>query len=462
MLGFLLLSMWTMNRFNSRLMALLLAGAMLPSLSAAEEPPTQEKTYSPPPWRLIETWWDIGRDWPFESYSVEVTINENVPSNVNLSIAPIGLGYLNKTPFRGEITMNVCFHDKISPQPRPLGPGLIFSLRGARGRDAIRPSLGEFCQNLPHEGDSASVRRPYAWTKGKYTYKVVRKDREDVDGVPYTWVGAIVDSHETHENVFVGALRFPGERLVLSRQSASFVEIDGFPRPAGEIPRVVVSFGDLRVNGIPIEKPTALAEYPEGVPDYAEARAAGNCVVITMGKLVKDRTQRRVDLLTNSLKPESWKAKKPKSEVLIGKFDILATYVYARALRAGMTEDEAKQRGNMAAIMGARAGGGSQGGPRSREDSPSSKETGEKKKTPTITAEMFNHQVADKMGEFFDELFLPSMKKLVENHLSYEKIKQLLEIPVARGAKISGDQFEKRTSEYLKKTTRPKGVSSAE
>ena len=44
--------------------------------------------------------------------------------------------------------------------------------------------------------------------------------------------------------------------------------------------------------------------------------------------------------------------KQPPGEVSIGKFDILATYTYAHALLSGLDDDEAKQRGMVAAIMG--------------------------------------------------------------------------------------------------------------
>jgi hypothetical protein len=40
-------------------------------------------------------------------------------------------------------------------------------------------------------------------------------------------------------------------------------------------------------------------------------------------------------------------------EIKIGKFDILATYSFAKALLDGTSVDEAKQRGIVAAIMGA-------------------------------------------------------------------------------------------------------------
>jgi hypothetical protein len=48
-------------------------------------------------------------------------------------------------------------------------------------------------------------------------------------------------------------------------------------------------------------------------------------------------------------------ATKPSRDISIGKFDILGTYVYAQALLQGSDDDEAKQRGMVAAIMGAQA-----------------------------------------------------------------------------------------------------------
>jgi hypothetical protein len=46
----------------------------------------------------------------------------------------------------------------------------------------------------------------------------------------------------------------------------------------------------------------------------------------------------------------------------------------------------------------------------------------EKKKT-TITAETFDHQVADKMGEFFQKTLLPAIKKMVKANMSYDEVK---------------------------------------
>src|SRR4051794_9218072 len=111
-------------------------------------------------------------------------------------------------------------------------------------------------------------------------------------------------------------------------------------------------------------------------------------------------------------------------EIAIGKFDILATYTYARALLDGLPDGEAKEKGMVAAIMGAKARlGHTGGGP--KDDDKAQKEAAERKKKSTITAESFDKQVADKMGEFFDAVFLPGMSKLVEAGLSYNEVKGL-------------------------------------
>ena len=97
-----------------------------------------------------------------------------------------------------------------------------------------------------------------------------------------------------------------------------------------------------------------------------------------------------------------------ETDIKIGKFDILATYTYAKALLDDASVDEAKVRGIVAAIMGGKAKLGHTGG--SQKDHQAEKTAAEQKKKTTITAETFDHQVADKMGEFFDKTFLPAIK----------------------------------------------------
>jgi arginase family enzyme len=140
-------------------------------------------------------------------------------------------------------------------------------------------------------------------------------------------------------------------------------------------------------------------------------------------------------------------AKKKPDDVSIGKFDILATYTYAKALLEGLPMGQAKEKGMVAAIMGAKAKLGHTGGSH-HDDYEADKHAAEKKKKTTITSESFDKQIADKMGGFFDDVFLPGMNKLVEAGLSYDEVKRLLKIPATWGAKISGRQFRERASKF--------------
>ena len=87
---------------------------------------------------------------------------------------------------------------------------------------------------------------------------------------------------------------------MLSRKLASFVEIYGRAKPVEEIPRVDVIFDDLRVNGQSVVKPSVMAFYPEGVPDYANALPAKENatpgVVVEVGKFVPNRSRRSVQI----------------------------------------------------------------------------------------------------------------------------------------------------------------------
>lgn len=262
----------------------------------AVEPVSAADEYARMPWHLVDLWWDLGEDRPFESYSLDVTISAAVPATSNLYIAPIGLAHLSDVPFYGGVQTQCDGYPKRAPTLRKLGPGLLMSMWGERSLDAIRPSIGGYCQSSGHEGDFVSVRRPYEWQPGTYTYRVVRMDREVVDGQGKTWVGAFVYSHALDENVFIGALRFPKDELVLSRKVASFVEVYGRRIPVDEIPQSTVTFSNPRVNGQPVAPTSVEAIYPERIPDYAAAAWRDSQVIIDVGRPVEGRTERRTVL----------------------------------------------------------------------------------------------------------------------------------------------------------------------
>jgi hypothetical protein len=286
-----------MNLTKRAFAALVLFAATFAKPLLAQEIPTNAKKYAPMPWHLVDTWWDIGKEQVFESLAVDVTISDDVPASVNLYIAPIGLGHLDKTPFYGGIQTQSDGNTRSDPKLRRIGPGLLFSMWNERKVEAIRPAMGGYFQSSGHEGDFVSARRPYQWTKGKYTYRLCRMDREVVDGEARTWVGAFVYSHGKDENIFVGALRFKGEKLLLQRKVANFVEIYGAARPVADIPKLAITFGSPVVNGVLVKGATAEAVYPLGVPDVAETEVKDGGLLITLGEERAVRPKRRVKLL---------------------------------------------------------------------------------------------------------------------------------------------------------------------
>jgi hypothetical protein len=148
--------------------------------------------------------------------------------------------------------------------------------------------------------------------------------------------------------------------------------------------------------------------------------------------------------------PPTPAAEKRESGPRIGKFEILATHVYVKNLRAGRSEAQAKERGITAAVMGAHARGVRRGGTKTKSGSATpGSETASRKKS--LTAETFDEQVAAKMGPFFGSDFLPLMKQMEAAGLSYEEIKKAVGLSPEVGAKITGAEFERRATAYLEK-----------
>jgi hypothetical protein len=92
----------------------------------------------PPPWHLIDIWWDIGQDTAFESCSIDATISDDVPSTANLYMAPIGIAQLSGTKFYGGIQTQADGYTKQDQHLRKIGPGFLMSMWGQRSPDAIR------------------------------------------------------------------------------------------------------------------------------------------------------------------------------------------------------------------------------------------------------------------------------------------------------------------------------------
>lgn len=256
------------------------------------------------PWHVADLWWSFENSTPhFTSLDIDVTIDRDVPETVNLYIAPCGLGELSGIRFYGGLQSNVNGWQSRTNQTRVhLGKGGIFS-RWGKGQLSVAQARGaedSHYEAAGYEGDFVSVRRPFAWTKGTYTWSLRETDTEHADGTNYTWVSCFITSHTTGEQRYVGSLRFEGTDLTFWNRHAAFVEVYSTPKiPRSEIPEVKVTFGYPRVNGQPPKFKSARVNHPglgeqSGSPDCATAVADGANVVVTVGKVFeRDAKDRR-------------------------------------------------------------------------------------------------------------------------------------------------------------------------
>jgi hypothetical protein len=261
------------------------------------------------PWHVANIWWEFEAPVEhFESLEVEVTIDRDVPDTYNLYVSPCGVAKINGLQFYGGLQSNVNGWANPTNQTRVHpGKGAIFSRWSSDkqtpiGLDHARVA-GPDClvESAGYEGEFASVRRPYAWTKGTYTYQIVKGAVERENGKTNTWFTCRVkdSAGKIHE---VGSLRFEGEDFSYWPRHSAFVEVYSTAKiPRSGSPKVNVTFGWPRLNGrLPAIK-RAHAYYPSktgpAAPDCAWIKTDGENVRVEVGPIfVRDEAQRRHEL----------------------------------------------------------------------------------------------------------------------------------------------------------------------
>ncbi len=262
----------------------------------------------PQPWHLADVWWTFESATPhFESLDLDVTIDCDVSTNVNLYIAPCGLGELSGVKFYGGLQSNCNGWESRTNDTRVhLGKGGIFS-RWGKGKLSVNQARGaedSHYEAAGYEGDFVSVRRPFVWTKGRYTWSLRACDTETVNGQDFTWVSCFITAHESGLTRYIGSLRFEGKDLTFWDRHAAFVEVYSTAIiPRSDIPGVKVTFGYPRVNGQPPKLKSARVVHPgpgerSGSPDCATAATEGSNVVVTVGPIFeREGKDRKHDLL---------------------------------------------------------------------------------------------------------------------------------------------------------------------
>jgi len=181
---------------------------------------------------------------------------------------------------------------------------------------AILPAVSDGLCAGKWEDDFISAETPYKWSRGLYTVEYSEMYSEYVRGRSHRWVAMFVYSHALQTRTFIGALRFPFERLAIIRQLfTSFVEVYARPQQKAErftIPPLRVGFGNIIINGDKHEPLAITAYYPREVPQIAKAmmatdylkdypddrallRAPATSVVVIVGKdSLTHRTEKEV------------------------------------------------------------------------------------------------------------------------------------------------------------------------
>ena len=263
------------------------------------------------PWHVANIWWDFEKPVEhFTSLEMDVTIDRDVPPTYNLYIAPCGVAKISEMQFYGGIQTNINgWPNKESRERVFPGKGAIFSRwsndkKTPIGLDHVRVGGSDsVVESAGYEGEFASVRRPFAWTKGTYTYCIEKGEGEEVNGKACTWFHCRVKSAQSpvHE---VGSLRFEGTDFTFWARHSAFVEVYGTAKiPHSGIPKVNVTFGWPRLNGQKAVVKRTSAYYPDptkgspGSPDCAWVKADGEKCVVEVGPIFKrDEAKRRHDI----------------------------------------------------------------------------------------------------------------------------------------------------------------------
>lgn len=257
---------------RSILCCLLIAGS---SVAAHAEPPQPVQ----PPWHLVDLYWTPGATVTCEWFSVDLTIEGDVPADLPLYLSPLGGGEgctFNGVQCYGGLQTRPDGGNRGDRHVQALGePGFIFSRWGERSFDALRIAERGACQSSGHEGDFVSVRVRHPWKAGTYRYILRGLDREVLDGVTHRWLGAFVYDVGADRETYVGAIRIPGDRLVLGGTLTSFAEIYGRATTTDRVPRLTITYGNHQADGRPIPMRKAVAYHGRKFPLHARAEAVG-------------------------------------------------------------------------------------------------------------------------------------------------------------------------------------------
>lgn len=248
------------------------------------------------PWHLMDLWWYFQhRTKDFQRLDIDIHIDKNVPDDVNLYISPLGLANLNGIRCYGGLQTHIGgWKDKNSRRIVQGGRGGIFSRWSKNdqpiGLDYVDILPGGFCESNGYEGEFCSVRRPYDWKAGDYTFSLVKEETIDFKNAPHTWFSLNIKSHQDKSEWKIGRLLFEGKEFEFWNCHAAFVEIYG---GKSDIPEVTVTFGYPRINGEePALKSAIARRETQGLaaaPNCADVQTDGDKIKVSISPVIRDK-----------------------------------------------------------------------------------------------------------------------------------------------------------------------------
>lgn len=266
------------------------------------------------PWHMVNIWWMFAKaETKFKSLSIDVTIDRDIPSSYNLYIAPVGLASINGVKFYGGLQTNIGGWTSKGRNRRTVsaGKGAIFSRWSSNGKpiglENVHMATGGLCSSSGNEGEFCSVRRPFKWTKGTYTYSIVKGKTQVVNKKTYTWFRCFVRSHKVKTATYMGSLRFEGKEFTHGAMHSAFVEIyeTAKIRKSG-IPKMSITFGYPLINGQRPPLVRAIAKYPStggtASPRCAKTTVNKEKVTVQFGEIVRHAKNARPEFLHLNVK----------------------------------------------------------------------------------------------------------------------------------------------------------------
>ncbi|MDR0711647.1 MAG: hypothetical protein LBF67_04825 [Prevotellaceae bacterium] len=257
------------------------------------------------PWHMMVIYWHFKDSIPdFNRLDIDITIDRDIPDAYNLYISPVNSDFNGETFYGGLQTNINGWANKESRKRVHPGKGGIFSRwskdkKTPIGLEHVDMLENGLCESAGYEGEFCSVRRPYPWTKGVYTFSLVKEETVLFKDTLHTWVALEVTDKNKSEAYRIGRLLFLGDTLKLRQNIAAFLEIYSTEKiPKSDIPEARVTFGYPRINGRELPLYNVMAMYPTSgqasSPNVAEVTSENNDISVSIAPVVKPSSKNNI------------------------------------------------------------------------------------------------------------------------------------------------------------------------